>query len=58
MIDMGCDGSNQLFLLTFALTGGENVDNWGWFLECINRVTQRRGFMLFLIFIRHYGCVC
>ena len=44
MIAMGCDGNNQLFPLAFALTEGENVDSWGWFLACIrNRVTQRRG---------------
>ena len=41
MIAMGCDGNNQLFPLTFAITEGENFDSWGWFLACIrNRVTQ------------------
>ena len=35
MIAMGCDGNNQLFPLDFALTEGENVDSWGWFLACI-----------------------
>ena len=44
LIAMGCDENNQLFLLTFAITEGENIDSWGWFLECIrNRVTQRTG---------------
>ncbi|KAL6318547.1 hypothetical protein AAG906_000625 [Vitis piasezkii] len=42
MIAMGCDGNNQLFLLAFALTEGENVD---------------RVFVLSLIVIRDYGCV-
>ena len=32
MIAMGCDGNNQLFPLAFALTKGENIDSWGWFL--------------------------
>ena len=42
MIAMGCDENNQLFPLTFAITEGENIDSWGWFLTCIkNRVTQR-----------------
>ncbi|XP_034689192.1 uncharacterized protein LOC117917075 [Vitis riparia] len=54
MIAMGCDGNNQLFPLAFALTEGENVDSWGWFLACIrNRVTQRRG--LCVISDRHPG---
>ena len=35
MIAMGCDGNNQLFHLTFALTNGENVNSCGWFLACI-----------------------
>ena len=35
MIAMGCDRNNQLFPLTFALTDGENVESWGWFLACI-----------------------
>ena len=53
-IAMGCDGNNQLFPLAFALTEGENVDNWGWFLACIrNRVTQMRG--LCVISDRHPG---
>ena len=43
MIAMGCDRNNQLFPLAFALTDGENVESWGWFLACIrNRVTQMR----------------
>ena len=29
MIDMGCDGNNQLFPLTFDITEGENIDSWG-----------------------------
>ena len=41
LIAMGCDRNNQLFPLTFAITKGENIDIWGWFLACIgNRVTQ------------------
>ena len=44
LIDMGCDGNNQLFPLAFAITEGENTGSWGWFLACIrNRVTQRTG---------------
>ena len=44
LIAMGCNGNNQLFPLTFAITEGENTDNWGWFLACIrNRVTQWMG---------------
>ena len=44
LISMGCDGNNQLFPLTFAITEGENTDSWGWFLACIrNRVTQWMG---------------
>ena len=40
---MGCNGNNQLFPLAFALTDGENIDRWGWFLACIRtRVTNRR----------------
>ena len=34
MIAMGYDENNQLFPLVFALTEGENVDKWGWFLAC------------------------
>ena len=42
LIAMGCDRNNQLFPLAFAITEGENIDSWGWFLACIrNRVTQR-----------------
>ena len=41
---MGCDGNNQLFPLALAITEGENIDNWGWFLACIrNRLTQWMG---------------
>ena len=29
LIDMGCDGNNQLFPLAFAITEGENTDSWG-----------------------------
>ena len=44
LIAMGCDGNNQLFPLTFAITEGENIDSWGWFLASMrNRVTQRTG---------------
>ena len=44
MIAIGCDGNNQLFPLSFAITEGENTDSWGWFLACIkNRVTQQMG---------------
>ena len=44
LIAMGCDGNNQLLLMTFSITEGENIDHWGWFLVCIrNRVTQRTG---------------
>ncbi|KAL6345799.1 hypothetical protein AAG906_017551 [Vitis piasezkii] len=54
MIAMGCDGNNQLFPLAFALTEGENVDSWGWFLACIRtRVTNRR--KLCVISDRHPG---
>ena len=42
LIAMGCDGNNKLFPLEFAITEGENIDSWGWFLACIrNKVTQR-----------------
>ena len=54
MIAMGCDGNNQLFPLAFAITEGENIDSWGWFLTCIRtRVTHRRG--LCVISNRHLG---
>ncbi|XP_010660151.1 uncharacterized protein LOC104881478 [Vitis vinifera] len=54
MIAMGCDGNNQLFPLAFALTEGENIDSWGWFLACIRtRVTNRR--KLCVISDRHPG---
>ena len=54
MIAMGCDGNNQLFPLDFALTEGENIDSWGWFLACIRtRVTHRKG--LCVISDRHSG---
>ena len=54
MIAMGCDGNNKLFPLAFALTKGENIDSWGWFLTCIRtRVTHRRG--LCVISNRHLG---
>ena len=49
MIAMGCDGNNQLFPLTIAITEVENIDSWGWFLECIgNKVTQRMGLCVIL----------
>ena len=39
---MRCDGNSQLFPFAFAITKGENIDSWGWFLACIrNIVTQR-----------------
>ena len=54
MIAMGCDGNNKLFPLAFALTEGENIDSWGWFLTCIRtRVTHRRG--ICVISNRHPG---
>ena len=54
MIVMGCDGNNQLFPLTFAITKDENIDSWGWFLACIrNRVTQRT--RICVISNRHLG---
>ena len=54
LIAMGCDGNNQLFPLAFAITEGENIDSWGWFLACIrNRVTQRTG--ICVISDRHPG---
>ena len=54
LISMGCDGNNQLFPLAFAITEGENIDSWGWFLTCIkNRVTQRTG--ICVISERHPG---
>ena len=44
LIAMRCDENNQLFPLAFAITEGENLDSWGWFVACIrNRVTQRTG---------------
>ena len=40
MIIMSCDGNNQLFPLTFAITEGENVGRQGWLLTCIrNKAT-------------------
>ena len=54
LIVMGCDGNNQLFPLAFAITEGENIDSWGWFLACIrNGVTQRMG--IYVISDRHPG---
>ena len=54
LISMGCDRNNQLFPLTFAITEGENIESWGWFLACIrNRVTQRTG--ICVIYDRHPG---
>ena len=42
LIAMECDINNQLLSLAFAITKGENIDSWGWFLSCIrNKVTQR-----------------
>ena len=29
LINMGCDGNNQLFPLAFAIIEGENADSWG-----------------------------
>ena len=43
-----------MFPLAFAITEGENIDSWGWFLACIrNRVTQRTG--ICVISDRHPG---
>ena len=54
MIAMSCDGNNLLFPLTFALTEGDNIDSWKWFLTCIrNKVTQRM--RLCVKFDRHPG---
>ena len=40
LIAMVCDGNNKLFPLAFSITGGENIDSWGWFLACIrNKLT-------------------
>ena len=56
LIDMGCDGNNQLILLTFVITEGGNLDSWGWFLACIrNRVTQRTWNCI--IYDRHPGII-
>ena len=56
LIAMRCDGNNQLFPLTFAITEGENIDSWGWFLACIrNRVTQRT--RIYVISDRHPGII-
>ena len=55
-IVMGCDGNNQLFPLAFAITEGNNIDSWSWFLTCIKvGVTQRKG--LCLISDRHPGII-
>ena len=52
LIAMGYDGSNQLFPLAFAITEGENIDSWSWFLAYIKvGVTQRKG--LCIISDRH-----
>ena len=41
-----------MLTLSFAITEGENIDSWGWFLACIrNKVTQRMG--LCVIFYKH-----
>ena len=54
LIAMGCDRNNQLLPLAFAITKGENIDSWGWFLACIiNRVTQWTG--ICVIYDRHLG---
>ena len=54
MIAMGCDGNNQLFQLEFAITEGENIDSWGWFLACIiNKVTQQT--RICVIYDKHPG---
>ena len=54
LIAMGCNGNNQLFPVAFAITEGENTDNWGWFLACIkNNVTQQTG--ICVICDRHPG---
>ena len=29
LISMGCDGNNQLFPLSFAITEDKNTDSWG-----------------------------
>ena len=50
LIAMGCDGNNQLFPLAFAITEGENIDSWGWFLACI-----RRRYLLY-VFIVNFRC--
>ena len=54
MIAMGCDGNNKLFSLAFAITEGENIDSWRWFLACIgSKVTQRMRFCV--IADKHLG---
>ena len=54
LIAMGCGRNNQLFLLAFAITEGENTDSWGWFLACIrNRVIE--GPRICIISDRHLG---
>ena len=54
LISKGCDRNNQLFLLAFSITEGENNDSWRWFLACIrNRVTQWTG--ICVISYRHPG---
>ena len=54
LIAMGCDGNNQLFPLTFAITEGDNTNSWGWFLACIrNRITQWTG--VYVISDKHPG---
>ena len=54
LIAMGCDGNNKLFPFPFAITEGENIDSWGWFLACIkNRVTQWT--RICVISYRHLG---
>ena len=54
LIAMGCHRNNQLFPLAFAITKGNNIGSWRWFLACIrNRVTQRMG--ICVISNRHLG---
>ena len=54
VIATGCDGNNQLFQLTFAITEGDNIDSCGWFLTCIrNRLTQWMRLCVILISNRH-----
>lgn len=56
LVALQVDANDKLFPLIFAIVEGENDDNWGWFMACIQAKLMQRP-DLHVISNRHrYSC--